>query len=32
VAGFSFLVELGFLGGRSRLQAIHSEIRSLAFY
>jgi adenine phosphoribosyltransferase len=32
VAGFSFLVELGFLGGRSRLQAIHPEIRSLAVY
>jgi adenine phosphoribosyltransferase len=32
VAGFSFLVELGFLGGRSRLQAIHPEILSLAMY
>ena len=32
VAGFSFLVELGFLCGRSRLQALHPEIRSLAVY
>ena len=32
VAGFSFLVELGFLGGRNRLQALHSDIRSLAVY
>ena len=32
VAGFSFLVELGFLDGRSRLQALHPEIRSLAVY
>jgi adenine phosphoribosyltransferase len=32
VAGFSFLVELGFLSGRSRLQALHPEIRSLAVY
>ena len=32
VAGFSFLVELGFLGGRSRLQALYPDVRSLAVY
>ena len=32
VAGFSFLVELGFLAGRQRLAPIQADIRSLAVY
>jgi adenine phosphoribosyltransferase len=32
VAGFSFLVELGFLAGRQRLTPIQADIRSLAAY
>lgn len=32
VAGFSFLVELGFLAGRQRLTPIQTDIRSLAAY
>ena len=32
VAGFSFLVELGFLAGRQRLAPVQPDIRSLAVY
>lgn len=32
VAGFSFLVELGFLGGRKKLEAYTSEITTLVSY
>lgn len=32
VSGYSFIVELAFLGGKSRLEKFHSEIQSLTIY